>query len=355
MPDHTTQFRALVHENAVPKLNTKKPSSPDIKKKKITYDVYTKEAYRIYEHVTSLKRFLLTIRRPYLNSDPHRRTSLQSKSSLSSPSQKQKQKEGSLFSLFPSHIQSLNDKERDEIDFQAKVIIRRCMDRIKELEQAEQLRQQQQEKQQHSLSQFFQSLISPSSMTAQDTLTLHRSSMTWLLNKRLAQVSELQKNQQEIRLTRELEKSENQLYKASSTTSKAADPVYKFEDYGQEEDEDDSQAFQVDELSQEQMQMLEKENSVMIEELNNTLNQVRNAEKALLEISTLQNELTSHLAAQTAQTDRLYADAIASTERVEQGNVQLIQTRERNRGTRHFTLFFLLMASFVLLFLDWYA
>ena len=353
MPDQTTQFRALVNNKAV-----HKPTSPQTNKNKknpLSYDVYTKEAYRIFEHITSLKRFLLTIRRPYLSSESHRRHH-QSRHNNNKKSTQQQQKEGSLFSLFPSNIQSLTDNERDEIDFQAKVIIRRCMDRIKELEHAEQLRQQQQEQEkQKSFSKFFQSLLaSNNAITAEDILALHRSSMTWLLNKRLAEVSELQRNQQEIRLTRELEKSENKLYKSSSSARKVEeDPVYKFNQIDYEDD--DEPAFQVDELSQDQMQMLEKENSTMVEELNNTLNEVRNAEKALLEISTLQNELTNHLAAQTAQTDQLYADAIASTERVEQGNVQLIQSRERNRGTRHFTLFFLLMASFVLLFLDWYS
>ncbi|KAI9496245.1 hypothetical protein BDB00DRAFT_809622 [Zychaea mexicana] len=355
MPDHTAQFRTIVRDTSLHKPATKASKRADKNKIATSYDVFTKEAYRIYEHVTSLKRFLLTIRRPYLSSESRPSSKSRKGASVTTtPNKKQQQQNdgshSSLFSLFPSNIQSLTDNERDEIDFQAKIIIRRCMDRIKELEQAEQMRKQKQQKP-AGLTQFFQSLLIPS--MAEDTLALHRSSITWLLNKRLAEVSELQRNQQEIRLTRELERSENQLYKASS--AKAAieeDPVYKFEDY---QEDNEPPAFQVDELSQEQMQMLEKENSTMLEELNNTLNQVKNAEKALLEISTLQNELTTHLAAQTAQTDRLYADAIASTERIEQGNVQLIQSRERNRGTRHFTLFFLLMASFVLLFLDWYA
>jgi syntaxin 18 len=117
---------------------------------------------------------------------------------------------------------------------------------------------------------------------------------------------------------------------------------------------EDMDAFE-QQLSQEQMQQLEKENETMLEEMNTTLNQVRQAEKALLEISTLQSQLTNHLAVQTLQTDRLYGDSLATTERVEQGNLQLIQAKERNRGTRKFMLIFLLGASLVLLFLDWYS
>ncbi|KAI8150401.1 hypothetical protein BJV82DRAFT_503915 [Fennellomyces sp. T-0311] len=323
MPDHTTEFLDIVHRQAPPKKQRRDKR----------YDVFTKEAYRINEHIVSLNRFLLTIRRAYLSTS-------ESRPRFTPPKKSSNDSASSLFALFPSDMESLTDNERDEIDFQAKVIIRRCMDRIKELEHAEQIRKEQQPK---GFAQIFHSFIAHS---AEDTLALHRSSITWLLNKRLAEVSELQKNQQEIRLTRELEKSENQLHRARTVEQDVLMPTVKFE-----QDDD----FQTDDLSPEQIQMLEKENSTMIEELNNTLNQVRNAEKALLEISTLQTQLTSHLAAQTAQTDRLYADSIASTERIEQGNLQLIKTRERNRGTRHFTLFFLLMASFVLLFLDWYA
>ncbi|KAI8367720.1 hypothetical protein BD560DRAFT_399360 [Blakeslea trispora] len=182
----------------------------------------------------------------------------------------------------------------------------------------------------------------------EDVLSVHRSSITWLLNQQLMQVSQIQKDQQEIRLTREIEKSENQLFK--STYSEA--PVIA--EPSPLEPESEENPFE-QELTDEQMQILEKENSTMLEELSNTLNQVKNAEKALLEIATLQTQLTNHLAAQTIQTDRLYADAIATTDRVEQGNLQLISARERNRSSRKFMLAFLIGASFVLLFLDWYS
>jgi syntaxin 18 len=162
------------------------------------------------------------------------------------------------------------------------------------------------------------------------------------------QVSKLQKDQQEIRLEREIEKSENQLSKSNyaealvtpaTTTTYESTPLDAFEE----------------QLSAEQVQMLEKENSLMLEDLNNTLNQVKTAEKALIEISTLQTQLANHLAAQTIQTDKLYADAIATTETVERGNLQLISARERNKSSRKFMLAFLIGASFVLLFLDWYS
>lgn len=339
MSNITIEFRHLVEKKA-----KTIPSKPNKRRREkhdeSSYDIFTKEAYRIYQHINSLKRFLLTIRPVYLSTN-NRPSRVNSRSN--EPVPKVGTEGDSLFALFSGNIHNLTDRERDEIDFQAKLIIRRCIDRIKELETSEKMRQQREAaKPTHILAQFF------SSGNSEDVLFVHRSSITWLLNQQLMKVSQIQKDQQEIRLMREIEKSENQLSKSMySHVVAEAQPV---QDIPMEEEN----AFE-QQLSQEQVQMLEKENSVMLEELNNTLNQVKSAEKALLEISTLQTQLTNHLAVQTVQTDKLYADAIATTDTIGRGNMQLMTARERNKSSRKFMLFFLIGASFVLLFLDWYS
>ncbi|KAI8048153.1 uncharacterized protein B0P05DRAFT_576076 [Gilbertella persicaria] len=339
MTSRTLDFQTIVKERAalVPqKPNPKRREKHD----EASYDLFTKEAYRIYQHIDSLRRFLITIRPAYLstkNRGVRTRSSLDT-SNLSGDS---------LFSLFSNNIHNLTDRERDEIDFQAKLIIRRCIDRIKELEESEKIRKANEaSKPTNRFTQLLGFALLPSA--TEDVLFVHRSSITWLLNQQLMQVSQIQKDQQEIRLMREIEKSENQLSK--STFAEIPPPVVNQEILEFKDDDPFEQ-----ELTNEQVQMLEKENSVMLEDLNNTLNQVKSAEKALLEISTLQTQLANHLAAQTIQTDRLYADAVATTDRVEQGNLQLITARERNKSSRKFMLAFLIGASFVLLFLDWYS
>lgn len=340
MSNITIEFRHLVEKKA-----SSVPHKPNKKRRERhdeeSYDIFTKEAYRIYQHIDSLRRFLLTIRPAYLSTS-NRPSRLNARSTKAS----EPTLEGdSLFALFSNNIHNLTDRERDEIDFQAKLIIRRCIDRIKELETSEKLRQQREaSKATHILAQFFSS-------GTEDVLFVHRSSITWLLNQQLMKVSQIQKDQQEIRLMREIEKSENQLSKSTYNQPIAFESQKVQQDMPVVVDENPFEQ----QLSQEQVQMLEKENSVMLEELNNTLNQVKSAEKALLEISTLQTQLTNHLAAQTVQTDKLYADAIATTGRVEQGNLQLLTAKERNKSSRKFMLVFLIMASFVLLFLDWYS
>lgn len=351
MPNITIDYRNLVESKS--KTVVRKPGSKRRERHtEDSYDLFTKEAYRIYQHIDSLKRFLLSIRPAYLSDN--NRTS-RNKTRFTEINSAEASNGDSLFALFSGNIHSLTDRERDEIDFQAKLIIRRCIDRIKELESAEKARQQQEaSKPTNRLAQFLSSVLLPSS--TEDVLFVHRSSITWLLNQQLIKVSQIQKDQQEIRLTREIEKSENQLSKSMYSKSNSTElPPDMGNLYQQQQSIPVEENPFEEQLSKEQVQMLEKENSVMLEELNNTLNQVKSAEKALLEISTLQNQLTSHLAAQTAQTDRLYADAIATTDKVEQGNIQLMTARERNKSSRKFMLVFLIGASFVLLFLDWYS
>lgn len=386
MPDLTADFQAIA--NALPK----PPESRREIRKEPSFDPFMKEAYRIEQHIISLKEFLLLTRKAYLrNEGPKRKHGNQHTKPIAAQIPARAQFEGSLFSAFPRTITHLTDKERDEIDFQAKMIIRRCMDRVKDLEDAEKMRQDAVKSQSaNQLSRFFSNILaSTETARSDDLLAVHRSGVVWLLNKRLMEVSQLQKNQQETRLMKAVEKSENQLHMSSlppvrflanqsqkptkstiimdqHTVDSGVESKFQqlFDERGTKPklstqtsidpwEADTGNAFE-DQLSQDQLQMLERENDAMLSEMENTLNQVRDAEKALLEISTLQSQLTSHLAVQTAQTDQLYAEAIATTDRVEQGNQQLIRARERNRGTRKMILAFLIGASFVLLFLDWY-
>jgi len=81
----------------------------------------------------------------------------------------------------------------------------------------------------------------------------------------------------------------------------------------------------------------------------------RGTEKALLEISALQNELMTQLSSQANLTDQLYDDALETTDSVEKGNKQLIRARKRHQSSTKFVLVFLLVMTLLLLFLDnWY-
>ena len=122
------------------------------------------------------------------------------------------------------------------------------------------------------------------------------------------------------------------------------DPAISDED----EDEDDV------ELSASQIQQFEAENAQILRSAQDTLAAVQQAEARLLEISALQAELVAQLTRQTEVSDQLYEDAMATSEMVEKGNVQLREARRRARDGRKWLLLFLIGASLSLLFLHYY-
>jgi syntaxin 18 len=109
-----------------------------------------------------------------------------------------------------------------------------------------------------------------------------------------------------------------------------------------------------DGLTSEQRLALEAENDSMTREFESTLDQVRQAERSLTEIAQVQAQLATHLAQQMQETEMLYAEAGAATDRVKDGNFQLAEARKHMADTRKWILIFLLIASLILLFLDWY-
>jgi syntaxin 18 len=219
----------------------------------------------------------------------------------------------------------------------------------------------------------------------------HHSSITWYLNRRLTEASQNQRELQEERVKRQLERtrtlgssaareamaigsrdvaqerkptSDSWLGGASSAfvsgiaatigsasnrpaaTSKSLEPTLSTD-----ESEDDEEEI---ELTQSQILQFEAENANILRSVQDTLESVQQAEARLMDISNLQMELVTHLTRQTEVTDQLYEDAIATTSTVEKGNVQLREARRRAKDSRIFVLVFLIGASLSLLFLHFY-
>lgn len=57
---------------------------------------------------------------------------------------------------------------------------------------------------------------------------------------------------------------------------------------------------------------------------------------------------------QKTDIERIATTVIGATENVKDGNEQVKQSIQRNAGLRVYVLFFLIVMSFTLLFLDWY-
>lgn len=104
---------------------------------------------------------------------------------------------------------------------------------------------------------------------------------------------------------------------------------------------------------QTQAQVHVTEGDVLVDELTTLVEHVRKAEGQVAEMSALSSLFATHVQAQAAQIEQLYAQAVESTRNLESGNVQLKKTIKR-RGEGSFIVgIVLFIATFSLLFLDW--
>ncbi|XP_055479786.1 syntaxin-18 isoform X2 [Psammomys obesus] len=109
-----------------------------------------------------------------------------------------------------------------------------------------------------------------------------------------------------------------------------------------------------DELSPEEIQMFEQENQRLIGEMNSLFDEVRQIEGKVVEISRLQEIFTEKVLQQETEIDSIHQLVVGATENIKEGNEDIREAIKNNAGFRVWILFFLVMCSFSLLFLDWY-
>ena len=220
-----------------------------------------------------------------------------------------------------------------------------------------------------------------------DVIAAHHAGIIWYLSRRLTEASQTQKELQEERVKRQLERTRSlgsgatQEYLTmtsrdhapsvqpvestgpgswlestiaatigASSGSQRKIPAYSPSELSYASDEDDDEI----ELSASQILQFEAENANILKHVQDTLESVQQAESRLMDISALQMELVTHLTRQTELTDQLYEDAITATSTVEKGNEQLKEAKRRAKDGRLFILVFLIGASLSLLFLHYY-
>lgn len=74
----------------------------------------------------------------------------------------------------------------------------------------------------------------------------------------------------------------------------------------------------------------------------------------MVEIAELQEAFTEKVLVQEKDIERIYSTVVGTTEDVQDANTQIRQAIQNNAGLRFFVLFFLMVMSLTLLFLDWY-
>ncbi|XP_001849452.2 syntaxin-18 [Culex quinquefasciatus] len=109
-----------------------------------------------------------------------------------------------------------------------------------------------------------------------------------------------------------------------------------------------------EELSPEDIQIFESENVQLYNELKGLSEEVEQIEKNVVDIAHLQEIFTEKISLQKTDIDRIANIVVGTTENVKDANEQIKQAIQRNAGLRVWVLFFLIVMSLTLLFLDWY-
>ncbi|KAI8479637.1 Syntaxin-18 [Branchiostoma belcheri] len=141
------------------------------------------------------------------------------------------------------------------------------------------------------------------------------------------------------------QKSETDDSKVMKNTPASDDPL-QMEYWDEDED---------DELSPEEIQMFEQENERLYNEMNSLVDEVRQIEGKVVEISRLQEIFADKVLQQEVEIDRIADTVVQSTENIKEGNEEVREAMKKDAGFRVWILFFLVMCSFSLLFLEWYS
>ncbi|EFW16031.1 hypothetical protein D8B26_004202 [Coccidioides posadasii str. Silveira] len=337
------------------------PNIEDRRAKYQTVDEFLKEAYRINSHVSSLLTYLKSIRQAYLSTAPRRPPVSRRDTHRSSTSIASFKSSSSI-----QTDQHLTDEERDSIDSSTAILLRDLSSSIENLASAETLRQETQatllrKKFGYKLNSRIwkwaggdgpeEMSRSPEEEEAEDsekTIKTVRENVLWLLRRRLEAAAEAQMAMVEKRIERAKEKEKSILYKSGHSgmvggaggmqAGGIISQTMMEDDMGKPKvpirvhDPSMDKEMMADiesQLSPEQLQLFAQENDTMLKHYEDTLSKVQNAEKSLLEISSLQQTLVAHLATQEDYINQLVTDATTTHSNVGRGNQELKRASER--------------------------
>eukprot|EP00947_MAST-08B_sp_MAST-8B-sp1_P004298 g4298.t1 len=100
---------------------------------------------------------------------------------------------------------------------------------------------------------------------------------------------------------------------------------------------------------------LARENALLQRRLENDLDEVKRIETKMAEVAEVMQMFSAELTKQHDSIMQLEENADKSQQEIVKANRKLTSANEHKRGGRHFTVMVLVTASFVLLFLHWFA
>ncbi|XP_053983495.1 syntaxin-18 [Hylaeus volcanicus] len=315
-------FRASVKTISLRNKDLGIASNAQLKKVRSKSPFFVK-AQGVVVQISRLREFLLENRKAYLN-----------------------------FSSHLSYMPSMTDVDRDEIDIGAQKIMTTCSQLIKELRR-----------------EIADSKVSPQNLE-------HREIMLLLIEEYLKNVCKIYSEQKAMRVKRAMEMRKIARLELETkpvkrleigTKESSLNANEKLEEKENKNDSNDSSPMKIqeingdvnslmyeEELSPEDIQLFEAENEHLYNELNTITEEVKQIESKVVHIAELQEIFTEKVLDQDKDLDRLMTTVVGSTENVNEANEQIRQAIQRNAGLRVWLLFFVLVMSFSLLFLDWY-
>ncbi|KAK4499135.1 hypothetical protein PRZ48_009647 [Zasmidium cellare] len=297
---------------------------------------FLQEAYNINSRIADLTRELRSIRPAYLSAaQPSRRRQIGNEPH--------------------DRARPLSDSERDAIDAQSKLLLRQLNGAITGLKQVENVRNQAADS--VALSKRAKGGMSAISRwaaggtetskspeeereeEARRTVSAVRESIILFLQRKLEEAGRVQSEMMDVRLSREVEKSKSILAKSAIS---GGVPQAQDEDIPSSANSTKRKRFSAElangsleapavrqELTQEQLQLFAEENHELLKHYEDQLDQVRTAERSILEISELHSTLHANLTQQSEQIDQLVQDSFSITENLGKGNKELKRASER--------------------------
>jgi len=163
------------------------------------------------------------------------------------------------------------------------------------------------------------------------------------------------KRQEDLVKNSKMERDGPHLRKSSfGPTGLSESPSDSARTYSYPYDEDLDKPEETIQLSVAEVQLFEKENSLLFNEINCFSEEVNSIQGRVSKIAELQLTLSENVLEQDGFIERINTTSVAATENVREGNEQLRQAMQSKSGFRIGIIFFILVLTFAVLFLDWY-
>jgi len=316
---------------------------------------YFAKARELVANISNLRQFLVETRAAYLNVDTN---SMNLKTEFSSPPSDthslSRSNSRSLLrrTLIPAEF--MTDAEKDQVDMSVQKVIQNSQKRIFEFQKLIESTGIEQDHPQlyihlgnviNSLSEYLKvvcvvytemkAIRVKRSLDLQNVAKLNSTSST-------VHHTHNRKVQDESRIS---DKVENKPGKSSPSPT----PSFPVED-----SDPFTSMYAEDEYSAEELQIFEEENSLLLQSLRTTSDEVEQIESSIVQIAQLQEIFTEKVLLQDTEISQISNVVIGTTENIKGGNEQLRQAIQQNADFRAWVLFFIIVMSLSLLFLDWY-